>query len=147
MYHKPPSFMPRVLGSSISLLVIVWIVIVTIRSEIWFISHCFGLGRDKMISAVCFTLFFTVCLWPPMTGNQVIETLILVDINIRWKYKSFPCQVLQVLASWLTWKRNLHWWFVFHSSKEKKRVHCFWMFNFVGFVRYHHLYLNVYRSV
>ena len=46
----------------ISLVMIEWIyilcLIIIIKSEVWTITHCLGLGHETMVSAVCLSIFF-----------------------------------------------------------------------------------------
>ena len=34
--------------------------IITIKSEVWIINHCLGLGHETMVCAVCLTLFLCI---------------------------------------------------------------------------------------
>ena len=35
--------------------------IIIIKSEVWTITHCLGLGRDTMVSTVCLFIFLWIC--------------------------------------------------------------------------------------
>ena len=36
-------------------------IIIIIKSEVWTITHCLGLGRETMVCAVCLTIFLWIC--------------------------------------------------------------------------------------
>ena len=36
--------------------------IIIIKSEVWTITHCLGLGHETMVSAVCLSIFLLMCL-------------------------------------------------------------------------------------
>ena len=37
--------------------------IIIIKSEVWTITHCLGLGHETMVCAVCLSVFLWVCWW------------------------------------------------------------------------------------
>ena len=39
---------------------ILCLIIIIIKSEVWTITHCLGLGHETMVSAVCFFIFLTM---------------------------------------------------------------------------------------
>ena len=57
----------------ISLVMIEWIyilcLIIIIKSELWTLTHCLGLGHETMVSAVCLSIFLWKCLFLPGTGH------------------------------------------------------------------------------
>ena len=48
--------------------------IIIIKSEVWTITHCLGLGHETMVSAVCLSIFFSI--------NQS-WVLRRIDINVK----------------------------------------------------------------
>ena len=62
--------------------------IIIIKSEVWTITHCLGLGHETMVCAVCFSIFLWICdmagllrgtfvswwylprIWPSVTETQ-----------------------------------------------------------------------------
>ena len=49
--------------------------IVIIKSEVWIIGHCLGLGHETMVYAVCLTMFLS------RTSNIIISHLTIVQCN------------------------------------------------------------------
>ena len=50
--------------------------IIIIKSEVWAITHCLGLGHETMVSAVCLSIFLWICY---MAG-------LLREIFVSWWY-------------------------------------------------------------
>ena len=48
--------------------------IIIIKSEVWIINHCLGLGHETMVCAVCLTVF----LWLPLCG-QLFKYILLKE--------------------------------------------------------------------
>ena len=41
------------------------LIIIVIKSEVWTIIHCLGLGHETMVCALCLAIFLCVCFWWP----------------------------------------------------------------------------------
>ena len=54
--------------------------IIIIKSEVWTITHCLGLGHETMVSAVCLSVFFCDSI---LTGHCWFGTLSFFLIHIR----------------------------------------------------------------
>ena len=52
------SSLPISLGM-IEIIYILWLIII-IKSEVWTITHCLGLGHETMVSAVCLCIFLLI---------------------------------------------------------------------------------------
>ena len=57
--------------------------IIIMKSEVWTITHCLGLGHETMVSAVCLSLF----LWSHLTGS--ISLLTVSDIVPRKRHDEY----------------------------------------------------------
>ena len=82
------------------MLEIIYILCLTIiiKSEVWTITHCLGLGRETMVSTVCLSIFLWICdmagllcgtfvswwylprIWPSITDiTTMLGTLLAID--------------------------------------------------------------------
>ena len=57
--------------------------IIIIKSEVWTITHCLGLGHETMVSAVC----LSILLWSHLTGS--ISLLTVSDIVPRKRHDEY----------------------------------------------------------
>ena len=88
--------------------------IIIIKSEVWNITYCLGLGHETMVSAVCLSIFLW---WTESPG-----TLIMHMIKVQWLYQHWqqPSQgsTLSFLSGCpkshiLGWYRNfLVYWYL-----------------------------------
>ena len=48
----------------IEIIYILCLIIIIIKSEVWSITHCLGLGHETMVCAVCLSIFLRLRWWP-----------------------------------------------------------------------------------
>ena len=76
--------------------------IIIIKSEIWTITHCLGLGHEKMVCAVCLTVF----LWNVFVSGcpEIMPLGFLFEILV--KNIDYVCGIWQYKAKKVAWERN-----------------------------------------
>ena len=50
--------------------------VIIIKSEVWTITHCLGLGHETVVSAVCLSIFFWTYLWSILTYHVLLLLII-----------------------------------------------------------------------
>ena len=68
--------------------------IIIIKSEVWTIIHCLGLGHETMVCSVCLSIFFWVTCAPCTLGQWRLPELMSVDYVGHMLHLSFsPAKV------------------------------------------------------
>ena len=78
--------------------------IIIIKSEVWTITHCLGLGHKTMVSAICLFIFVCISLDIPYKYNVNVYIYIYI-----YKYMSADVCVLCEWFMWLQLFKNRLW--------------------------------------
>ena len=65
--------------------------IIIIKSEVWTISHCLGLGHETMVCAVCLSIFLSETTRAPFTNTVVMACISNHSHNCIWDVLTHPC--------------------------------------------------------
>ena len=75
--------------------------IIIIKSEVWTITHCLGLGYETMVSAVCLSIFLWICCPWSQEHSLHFEMLIVGDHRYRISVVRYhTCLILDVIFFW-----------------------------------------------
>ena len=81
--------------------------IIIIKSEVWTITHCLGLGHETMVCAVCFSIFLSKGWLHQITPKGIIKCTCIANIQwgenwvfnhddvIKWKHFPWYCTFVQ----------------------------------------------------
>ena len=88
--------------------------IIIIKSEVWTITHCLGLGHETMVCAAClFCILIINCYYyPSLWWNLLIwrhpQTVPVIREEISWDFNIMPLYGTGVLVDQLPWRPGSH---------------------------------------
>ena len=75
------------------------IIIIIIKSEVWTITHCLGLGHETMVWAVCLSIFL-LSMMTSSNGNIFRDTGPLLPVNSPHKGQWRGALIFSMICAW-----------------------------------------------